>query len=99
MILIIQLIFGQTDRCEKVIHGLTRLLDGSGVCSERDLGSSFTRSRGVSISFAFPLSFCLDLPPGAGGTDSCKLREEFDREIETSSSTTTVPESDSNNIG
>lgn len=69
------------------------------MCSENGLGSSFTRSGGVSTSFALPLSFRLDLAPVAGGPESCKLSEEFDRESETSSSTTTVPESDSNNIG
>jgi hypothetical protein len=82
----------------KIIRGLTKLVGGSGVWSEKGLGSSFTRSGGVSTSFALPLSFRLDFPPKAGA-ESCKLSEEFDREIVASSSTTTVPESDSNNIG
>ena len=83
----------------KVVHGLTKLLGGSGVRSEKGLGSSFTRRGGVSSSLALPLSFRLGFPPEATRAESCKLSEEFDREIVISSSTTTVPESDSNNIG
>jgi hypothetical protein len=82
----------------EVVRGLTKLLGSSGVRSEKGLGSSFTRRGGVS-SLALPLSFRLDFPPEAGRVESCKLSDEFDREIVISSSTTTVPESDSNNIG
>ena len=69
------------------------------MCSENDLGSSFTRSGGFSTSFAFPLSFLLGLPTGAGmraaGGGSRRLSEEFDRESDCSLSALRVPESDS----
>ena len=78
---------------------LTRLLGGSGVNNENALGSSFTRRGGVSPSFAFPLSLFFNFPFIFGGGRSCRLREEFDREIDGSLSTRAIDRSESTAIG
>lgn len=80
----------------------TRLFGGSGeLLRDIALGSSLTRSGGVSTSFPFPLSFLFGLPARAAGSGggSKILTDEFDLEREGSLSTTIVGESESNAIG
>lgn len=91
-------------KCEKKETGLERtvLANGSGDCSETAFGSSFTLTVSGSTSLPFPLScflFGLPLVLAAGG--SCKFSEELEREIEGSSSSTIVNDSESTaaNVG
>lgn len=99
MVLVVELKeVGLNSYRRKKKSGLERtvLANGSGECKETGFGSSLTLTVSGSTSLPFPLScFLLGLPLVLAAGNSCKFNEELERDIEGSSSSTMVYDSES----